>query len=171
MSLKKTIIILRNLIISIFYYNRTNNQLLGGTKSDLLTRCLEGHSRGALPSCPEIDCGAKLNINMNTKVAYCAGKFNTEIGVFVKCFYTCPLDSIQRIPWKNKPSSQFEISNATVSSSSTVSTKGKEEEEENLFKDINMTTPEGKRQAVILAIEKARQLGINLPESESDAKY
>jgi len=36
---------------------RWNNQVVGGTKGELVARCVDGHLHGALTSCPEADCG------------------------------------------------------------------------------------------------------------------
>ena len=38
---------------------RWNNQQIGGNKSELVDRCVEGHTFGALPRCPEAECGGK----------------------------------------------------------------------------------------------------------------
>lgn len=38
---------------------RWNNQQIGGNKSELVDRCVEGHTFGALPRCPETECGGK----------------------------------------------------------------------------------------------------------------
>jgi len=43
---------------------RWNNQLSGGNKGELVDRCVDGHTYGALPRCPEAECGGKYGLYM-----------------------------------------------------------------------------------------------------------
>lgn len=78
-----------------------NAQLKGGTKPELLQRCIDGMLYGALPRCPE--CGGGL-----LKVVYAQqlghggqGKFSCpgfhDGDAFQRCPYTA--SSAERLPW------------------------------------------------------------------------
>ena len=56
-------------------------------KDELVARCVDGETNGALPPCPEPDCGARLNVIAGQKNVFCPGKFNDEHKFFVKCFF------------------------------------------------------------------------------------
>merc|ERR1711871_1609480 len=144
---------------------RWNNQMIGGTKPELVARCVDGHKNGALPECPETDCGGKLKYSSDMKQVFCGGRFNEELAARVKCFFKIDSDKISRNPWRTRALTEEE----------------KEEEEakkvgvdlsgsKDLFEGLDLITSEGKRAAVIRIVNKAREVGINVPENDTEAR-
>ena len=96
----------------------------------------------------------------------CHGSFNEELGSRVRCYYRCSLDIIPRLPWRTEPISEEEklAAAAEAEEASGISST------DDLFSGIELGTVDGKRRAVALLISKAIEIGINLPESEADAR-
>lgn len=147
-------------------FMRWNNQMIGGTKPELVERCVDGHNFGALPECPEADCGGKLKYTADMKTVFCGGRYNEELASRVPCYYRVATDKVtNRKPWRFKPMTEDEK---------------KEEEREkvgvdlstsdDLFDGLDLSSMVGKRDAASRAIAQARELGINVPENEQDAK-
>ena len=68
-------------------FMRWNKQMVGGNKTELVARCVDGHKYGALPVCPEADCGGKLKYTVDMNTVFCGGRYNEELGSRVPCYY------------------------------------------------------------------------------------
>lgn len=74
---------------------RRNDQLLGGTKGELVHRCAEGEVLGALPRCPV--CGAgKLKFDAKSGMFKCPGYMDDD--EFKPCFFKS--GDVDRVAWK-----------------------------------------------------------------------
>lgn len=144
-------------------YLRWNGLMVSGKKDELVARCVDGELHGALPHCPEQGCKGKLKLENNKVV--CGGAYNEDVGAFVRCFFKADPHQVKRHPWRFGPKTEEEIAAETqfVPTIDT-STSG------NLFDSLDISTTEGKREAVSRLIEAAKSNGINLPEVEQEAK-
>lgn len=108
----------------------------------------------------------RLILNLEARRVECHGSFNEELGSRVRCYYRCSLDKIPRLPWRTEPISEEEklAAAAEAEKASGISST------DDLFSGIELGTIDGKRRAVALLIAKAIEVGINLPESEADAR-
>ena len=83
---------------------RTNKQLLGGAKAELVARCVDGEVFGALPICPA--CGkGRLRVKYVKVTGHngqgefsCPGWFDSEIGSRVSCGFTS--SKVERPAWR-----------------------------------------------------------------------
>ncbi len=143
-----------------------------------MTRCIDGQLHGALPHCPEAGCKGKLRIE-GTQVV-CGGGFREDVGAFVRCYFKAPASSVQRIPWRTGPKSEgkFLVSVRPWHDKSTEELKQSNEfkttidltESDDLLDGLDMSTIIGKREAAQLLVGRARELGINVPSNEAEAK-
>ena len=65
---------------------QANEQLLGGTKAELVARCVDGEARGGLPACPTCGVG-RLHVKYDEagRPTYaCPGYFDSEARTFVR---------------------------------------------------------------------------------------
>jgi hypothetical protein len=136
---------------------------------ELIKRCIDGELNGALPPCPQAGCKGRLKLDTanksgQTKVS-CSGAFDDELGTFVRCYFKANADTVTRVPWRESPKSEEEIVEeskfqSTVDTSSASS----------LFEGIDMSTIEGKKECTSRFVELARAEGINIPDSETEAR-
>ena len=64
---------------------KANEQLLGGSKDELATRCTEGELRGALPACPTCGVGRLHVAYRGDQATYtCPGYFDNEAKTFIR---------------------------------------------------------------------------------------
>jgi hypothetical protein len=136
---------------------------------DLIKRCIDGELNGALPHCPQAGCKGRLKLDTANKSGQikvlCSGAYDDELGTFVKCYFRANADTITRVPWRTSPKSEEEIAeeskfHTTVDTSVATS----------LFDGIDMTTIEGKKECTNRFLELARSEGINIPDSDTEAR-
>lgn len=73
---------------------RANEQMLSGTKDQLLQRCVDGEMRGGLPLCPTCHAG---RLHFDDGVYHCPGYFDNDAKAVVRCDFTAT--KVQRNPW------------------------------------------------------------------------
>jgi hypothetical protein len=75
---------------------RSNKQIIGGNKPDLVQRCCEGIILGAIPLCPVCYAG-KPRYDIKTGVYKCPGY--TDDDEYKPCYFTGTDESFARVPW------------------------------------------------------------------------
>jgi hypothetical protein len=75
---------------------RVNKQLLGGTKSELVQRCLDGMVNGAIPKC-SICAHGQLRYDYDRGMYTCGGYFDDVVKARISC-KNC-VGSVTRGPW------------------------------------------------------------------------
>lgn len=143
---------------------RWNKQVIGGTKAEILDRCIDCKINGAFPSC--VDCSGSLSVNKVSKMVTCSGKYDEEIRARKPCYFKCHVEKFSnRVPWRETKPTEEEIAATELALSGFVLP----EDAADLFKDIDRFQGEGRKEAVKRLVFKSRELGINLPEEESQA--
>jgi poly [ADP-ribose] polymerase len=143
---------------------RWNKQVIGGTKSEILDRCIDCKINGALPVC--IDCGGNLSINKVSKMVTCSGKYDEEIRARKQCYFKCLVNKFtNRVPWRETKPTEEEIAAAEVALSGFILP----EDLGDLFMGIDRFQGEGRKESVKRLVSKSRELGINLPEDAIQA--
>eukprot|EP00924_Labyrinthula_sp_SR-Ha-C_P016705 maker-scaffold_6-snap-gene-12.6-mRNA-1 protein AED:0.01 eAED:0.01 QI:118/1/1/1/0.5/0.33/3/175/428 len=75
---------------------RANAQPLGGVKRDLIERCVDGETNGALPRCPT--CGeGKLKLEGGN--VSCSGYYDEDSQMRLRCGFVAPISEVARGPW------------------------------------------------------------------------
>lgn len=136
---------------------------------ELIKRCIDGELHGALPSCPQAGCKGRLKLDTTNKSGQvkvsCSGAFDDELGTFVKCYFRANADTITRVAWRVSPKTEEEIAEESKFQT-TVDTSVAS----SLFDGIDMSTIEGKKECTNRFLELARSEGINIPESDTEAR-
>lgn len=144
-------------------FMRWNKQPIAGTKNELILRCIDGESLGALPGCPEPGCKGKLKLE-NGK-ATCGGAFNDELGTFVRCYFSADASSIERLPWReSKPTEEEVMEDSKFEATVNL------ESAKNLFDGLDMSQLADKREAVNRFLKVARDEGIDVGSDDNAAK-
>ena len=86
---------------------------------ELILRCIDGESLGAIPGCPEPGCKGKLRLDAGGKVT-CGGAYSDELASFVRCYYSAQASAIKRLPWREAKPSDGEACALLLSSSSSL---------------------------------------------------
>lgn len=144
-------------------FMRWNKQPIAGTKHELIMRCVDGETNGALPGCPEADCKGKLRLDDG--MVSCAGAYNDELGMFIRCYYNAKASSVKRVAWRETRPPEEDIVTTTTPTSTVNLDAAKD-----LFAGLDMSTLPGKREAVNKFLEVARAEGINLGSDDNEAK-
>mmetsp|Transcript_33802 Transcript_33802/g.46810 ORF Transcript_33802/g.46810 Transcript_33802/m.46810 type:complete len:410 (+) Transcript_33802:112-1341(+) len=134
---------------------KNNLQLLGGTKSELVERCVDGETHGALPKCP-ICAKATVKVNDKTKEYFCPGFFDDSMKVRMSCPFKAP--QVERLSWLGLNDTPREEASATTPSQKVDITALKEK-----FASL------GAKEACMALIEEARAQSIALPKNDQAA--
>ena len=152
---------------------------------------MDGELRGALPPCPEPDCKGRLRLEGpvgGPQVVFCGGAFDEELGTFVRCYFRVPAEAVERLPWRTGPKTEGrwmgrcmgEVMWVRVLWCGNVTDELAEEasfqvtvdtqKADDLFEGLDLGTVDGKKVAVTRFVELAREEGINVPETDSEAR-
>jgi hypothetical protein len=153
-------------------YLRWNGATMSGNKSELLLKCTDGDCYGALPKCPMLDCGGRLsyeNILERTTIK-CGGSYNEDAGSRVVCFFTSTFDQIQelRLPWRTAPPTDEEAK-AMKEGKQAIKTEDMASYD-SLFDGLDLSITADKRAAADRLVAAARDMGVLLPEDDSQAR-
>lgn len=122
-----------------------------------------------MPPCPQAGCKGRLKLDTGGKSGIpkvsCAGAFDDELGTFVRCYFKANADTIARVPWRESPKSEEEIAQESTFQS-TVNTNAAT----SLLDGLDLSTTEGKKECITRFLNLARSEGINIPESDQEAR-
>jgi hypothetical protein len=136
---------------------------------ELIKRCIDGELNGALPPCPQAGCKGRLKLDTTNKTGEtrvsCSGAFDDELGTFVRCYFKANADTVTRVPWRESPKSEEEIVEESKFQSIVDTSSA-----DSLFDGIDISTIEGKKECTNRFVELARSEGINIPDTETEAR-
>jgi hypothetical protein len=134
-----------------------------------MKRCIDGELHGALPACPQPGCKGRLRLDpppsSGPQKVSCSGAFDDELGTFIRCYFRANANTITRIPWRESPKTEEDIAEEGKFESTIDISAG-----DSLFDGIDLTTVEGKKECISRFLVLARSLGINVPESDAEAR-
>eukprot|EP00242_Pyramimonas_sp_CCMP2087_P008340 CAMPEP_0198210276 /NCGR_PEP_ID=MMETSP1445-20131203/20005_1 /TAXON_ID=36898 /ORGANISM="Pyramimonas sp., Strain CCMP2087" /LENGTH=216 /DNA_ID=CAMNT_0043884295 /DNA_START=71 /DNA_END=717 /DNA_ORIENTATION=+ len=78
---------------------KANKQLLSGKKDELVERCVDGETLGALPMC-HICQKATVKLADTAEVCFvCPGYYDKDLLRFMKCKFSAETETLVRLPW------------------------------------------------------------------------
>jgi hypothetical protein len=157
-------------------YLRWNDQLLTGTKDQLITRIIDLSTKGRLLRCP--DCAGKLILEDGLKPKIlCRGHFDEDMGCRVDCSNRWDVDSAPRSTFITKKPSEEEMEGIEKENKGAGGGGGggggggaTAAIDEYEIADFDLETGAGKKSAATALLTACRELQVNLPEEDSDAK-
>ncbi|GBG30737.1 Poly ADP-ribose polymerase 1 [Hondaea fermentalgiana] len=150
-------------------YLRANKQLLKGTKSDLVTRCVDGEKNGRLLPCS--GCGhGKLELTEHNTVQ-CSGYFDESVGQRVNCRFTAPVEEAGRGKWLTPEEAEEENKDKSASAKGEAAaatlSKSDLKKVEAAFKSLpEDATP---RDKAIKLVKVSKQMDLAIPDDEAKA--
>ena len=95
----------------------------------------------------------------------CPGAYNDDIGSFVRCYFKATPTSLERLPWRTSPKSTAEREAETTFKATVV-----DDSSNDLFSGLDMDSLPGKKMAAERLLNTAKERGINVPDTEQEAK-
>eukprot|EP00520_Triparma_pacifica_P010217 CAMPEP_0118658824 /NCGR_PEP_ID=MMETSP0785-20121206/14776_1 /TAXON_ID=91992 /ORGANISM="Bolidomonas pacifica, Strain CCMP 1866" /LENGTH=433 /DNA_ID=CAMNT_0006551871 /DNA_START=102 /DNA_END=1403 /DNA_ORIENTATION=+ len=155
---------------------RWNDQIVGGTKDVLVARVIDMAVNGRMMRCGS--CQGKWKQDPNDENALvCSGGFDETQGFRIDCFDKTNYKKVPRLAFIDEPPNDEEleaIKEANMGAGSAedeaLKSKVKVKAEANDLSDIDLSKPEGKKEAAVKLLAASRVLNVQLPEDDGEAR-
>ena len=155
-------------------YLRWNRQILKGTKSILLMKCIDGHIYGRLGRCP-VCIEGKLELSQKNEgdTVDCNGYFDTESNSRMSCSFSCKNSDAPRLKWFiEKPTEEEnetmdrEDNKVAATATDVASNMAKSL---GVFTEFDLYSKAGIKAATVRYVDLCREFNLDIPEDTSDA--